>query len=294
MTKIHSRAASWALAGLAAAMLLAGCAVQQHSGGTVSVGIDDAELFGQTVAQFKLADGSDGRLRLHQGRYSIKLQRYFKVIPVDRAQAARLVSAQVLDGRSVLVLEKGAPGCPFQTQVMAIEGSEVLSWDLGDCRNAPQIQVSGGEMAFDFPQGQRLVRYIYRDRRLLRAEAQLPSAGPGQALASGLPERSGMPPSMNQTSAAGTGNGMPRHVPGLPHPVSVSQPQASASAASSPVALAQTAASATAGSATAQAAKPAAKPAAAPQPGPAPAPRQAAAPVFTTQEQKPIRIVLDK
>ena len=185
MTKIHSRAASWALAGLAAAMLLAGCAVQQHSGGTVSVGIDDAELFGQTVAQFKLADGSDGRLRLHQGRYSIKLQRYFKVIPVDRAQAARLVSAQVLDGRSVLVCWKRGTRMPLPDPGdgdRRQRGPELGL--LATAATRRKIQVPGGEMAFDFPAGQRLVRYIYRDRRLLRAEAQLPSAGPGQAPAS--------------------------------------------------------------------------------------------------------------
>lgn len=245
---------------LAAAAALAGCAVQGgQAGRPITVGLDEAELLGQTVASFKLADGGEGRLRLFNGRYTIKLQRHFKVLAVEQAQVAKVLAAEAVGGRTLLVVEKGTNGCPYKTQLFAIQGGEALSWDFGDCRTQPQMRFGADEATFDHVQGRRVTRFTYKDGRLLRGDFTLP------------PEPAALPPPA-QAQGSLPPLGGPRYVPGLP--VSA----AALLGAAAPAAVERPAATARPVSAAA----------------PAPAPRPAPAPVFTNQEQKPIRIVLDK
>lgn len=249
---------------LAAAVALAGCAVQGgQAGRPMTVGLDEAELLGQTVGSFKLADGGEGRLRLFNGRYTIKLQRHFKVLAVEQAQVAKVLAAEAVGGRTLLVVEKGTNGCPYKTQLFAIQGGEALSWDFGDCRTQPEMRFGADEATFDHVQGRRVTRFTYKDGRLLRGDFTLP------AEPAALP-----PPAQAQAQAQGSSPppGGPRYVPGLPGSAA---PLLGTAAPAAPERTAATA-------------RPA--PAAAPAPPPRPAP----APVFTSQEQKPIRIVLDK
>ena len=248
------------VAALSAVAMLAACAVQELPGGRVSVGVDDAELLGHTEATFQLADGSQARLRLYNGQYSIKLEHYLKVIPIEQAQLARMVSGYKVAGRTLLILEKSSSNCPYQTQVISIHSSEALSWDVGDCLSQPKIQVAPDQATFDFAQGDRTLRYIYKDNRLVKGDLFNPVyAGPTPvAPASAEPSN--------------------RYVPGLPL-----KADGVFAGTSTP-----TPAPTSAASATAVAAKPAA-----PRPAPAVAHR-AAAPVFAPQEQTAVRIVLDK
>lgn len=175
---------------------LSGCAVQNGPRGQVQFGLDDAELFGQTVESFKLADGSDGRLRVLGGKYSVKLQQQLKVVPIANATLVRVVSSRQIGGRTLLVLEKSERNCAYKTQLMSIQGAEVLSWDFGDCQNRPQATAYTDQATFDFVQPRRTVRYTYRDARLVRGEfatpIDLPAAtrpSPAEPPSASLPDR---------------------------------------------------------------------------------------------------------
>lgn len=252
------------------ALSLVGCAVQTLPGGKMQVGIDNAELLGQTLASFRLADGSEGRLRVLGGKYSIKLQKQFQVVDIARATMVRVASANEVGGRTLVVLEKSEANCNFKTHLLAIQGSEVLSWDFGDCRTQPLAAIAADQATFDFVQAQRTTRYTYRDARLTRGEFSNTA--------------NGYAPNSAYPAAAVDASG-PRYVPGPP--LAWSSPQArpassatagandAASVASSPRKAPVAATSVTA------AARPAALPSA----------KQMDFPV---QEQKPVRIVLDK
>jgi hypothetical protein len=247
----------WGWRGALASIAVSGCAVQSGPGQQAVIGLDAAELVGQTVAKFTLSDGSEGRLRVLNGAYSLKLQRYLKVIPVEQAQVARLVAAQAVGAQTLVVVEKGTSSCPYKTQLYAIQGREVLGWDFGDCQTKPEMRLGPDEATFDFVQGRRTTRFTFKESRLLRGDFATPTEPALAAPSTPLP--------------AG-----PRHVPGPP-----------VSAAS----LGLT------GTAAPPATAPRPAPTAAPVPAPAPvarAPAPPPAPVFTAQEQKPIRIVLDK
>ena len=49
--------------GLAAGVLLTGCAMTPNGRGGVMVGLDTAELFGTPISTFRLRDGTEGTLR---------------------------------------------------------------------------------------------------------------------------------------------------------------------------------------------------------------------------------------
>ena len=246
------------------AISLAGCAVQKGPGGKVAIGIDNAELLGQTVASFKLNDGSEGRLRVLAGKYSIKLQQWFRVVDIPNATAVRLVSSDSVGGRTLLVLEKTDRYCAYKTQVMSIKGADVLIWDMGDCRSRPEISIHEDQAFFDYVNGNRTTRFIYRDAALLRGEFSTSAIR--------RPAASSMAP------ASGPESG-PRYVPGPP--IAVTQPRGAAQSSTPPTNTAS-----------------------APRPSlgrtnPSPnsratLPEPARTLDFPTQEQKPIRIVLDR
>ena len=50
-------------AGIAAGLLLTGCAMQPNGRGGVLMSVDTAELFGTPISTFKLRDGTEGTLR---------------------------------------------------------------------------------------------------------------------------------------------------------------------------------------------------------------------------------------
>lgn len=231
-------------------IVLSGCAVQNGPRGKVQFGLDDAEIFGQTVESFKLADGGEGKLRVLGGKYSVKLEQQLKVVPIANATLVRVVSSDQIEGRTLLVLEKSERNCAYKTQLMSIQGAEVLSWDFGDCRNRPQATTYSDQATFDFVQPRRTVRYTYRDARLVRGEFPTPTT----------------------TSAATKPS--PIGSPSLPTPAeppaeNKSSPTASARGSSPERARPQTTM---------------------PRRAPPPSPK---ALDFPTQEQKPVRIVLD-
>lgn len=248
---------------LAASTLLGACAVQKNGRGQTQISFDEAEVFGQVVQSFRLPDGSEAKLRNLNGRYSIKLQKQLKVIPVDNAVVAEAHSVYTVGGRTVILLTKSSPQCRYQNQLIAIRDNEALNWDLGDCMHAPDVKAYADSMTIDYPRDSGgSTRFVYQEGRLRRGtySGAAPSAPP--------PGSSAMP-----SDAA-------RYQPGVPSaPIPGDRP---VTAATGP--------------------KPTSKPATdAPRTTkPAPATRTPAAPApakqleFQTQEQKPVRIILDK
>lgn len=261
----------------ALAALSAGCAVQPGRNGAPQFSLDEAALFGQVVQSFTLPDGSEARLRVAAGRHSLKLERQMRVIPVDNALTAEVHSVHTVGNRTVIVLTKSTSACPYQNQVIAWRGSEALSWDTGDCRHAPAVRLTAGTLALDYPQDNGgAQRFVYQDGRLDRgtlSAAQVAALAPAAGAAPG--NAAVVPPQAQ------------RYVPGLP-----AAPAAGAPAPSAAVAPPDRRTAATAPSADRPAVRPVA--AAVPVTAPAAPPRPSRPLDFQAQEQKPVRIILDK
>ncbi|SEO17138.1 hypothetical protein SAMN05428959_105136 [Duganella sp. CF517] len=162
-----------ALAALAAAIALGGCAVQSNGKGGILVGVDNAQLFGTTVGTFQVKSGAEGTLRRapNNGAFSVKLSGSMRVVPLPNAQSARIARVLDMGTRTVVVIETQERACPFKYQVLSIEGSDVLQWGIGNCGDRPRVEAAEGGQAlyFDFAANGRLQRNIYIDGRMLNA-----------------------------------------------------------------------------------------------------------------------------
>ncbi|MRS99676.1 hypothetical protein GJQ57_13580 [Ralstonia pickettii] len=199
---------------LGAAALLAGCAVNPNGRGGVQFGVDTTELFGTVVDTFKLQDGSDGTLRKDSGGYSLKLARYMRVIPLQNALTAKVARVDNIGDRTVLTIETQERNCPYKYVLLAVQGSDVLHWEFGNCKDRPRanLDTRNNALTFDMPGYGRLVRYTYADSRMLQSAVPVP---PGTDLnAKPFADASLRAPESSAGNApAGDGN---RYVPGLP------------------------------------------------------------------------------
>lgn len=199
---------------LGAAALLAGCAVNPNGRGGVQFGVDTTELFGTVVDTFKLQDGSDGTLRKDSGGYSLKLARYMRVIPLQNALTAKVARVDNIGDRTVLTIETQERNCPYKYVLLAVQGSDVLHWEFGNCKDRPRanLDTRNNALTFDMPGYGRLVRYTYADSRMLQSAVPVP---PGTDLnAKPFADASLRAPESSAGNApASDGN---RYVPGLP------------------------------------------------------------------------------
>ena len=190
------------------------CAVQTGPNGQLKIGLDDAEIFGRKIATFKTVDGGEGSLRVLNGRYSMKLHSYAKIIPIDNVMTARILRTDHIDGRTVVILEKGERYCNYKYTVMSILGNEVLSWDVGDCNTQAQLSADEHNVYLDFASRYSTARYAYRDMRLLRGEI------PAGAIAATTPAAPNLtkPNNTRTVNTANTNNAVtgPRYQPPLP------------------------------------------------------------------------------
>ncbi|WP_294636396.1 hypothetical protein [uncultured Aquabacterium sp.] len=265
---------------LAATTLLTACAVQPDRQGRLQFQVDNAELFGQTVDAFRMPDGSEARLRVLNGQYSIKLQKYLRVIPLDKATTVKVQSVSLVNGRTLIVLDKAERNCNFKTHLISLQGAEVLAWDFGDCNTVPVVNTYADAATFDFAYPNKTIRFTYQDARLLRADYAGPPPGAPAAAAGPLP----------RTAA--------RHQPGLPSAPTTERPSGTRAAATGPAPAPSGTARNTAAPATASTTPARRTPAAAGSGGSSnptrvAGPAPAGAMNFPAQEQKPVRIVLD-
>jgi len=166
--------------------LLSGCAVQGQLGKDMRFGIDNAALFGRTIDEFVLPDGSGASVREFEKRYSVKLNSWQRVVGIDNATSVRFRSSQQVDGYTLIVLDKTERNCPYKTHLLAVKGAEVRSWDFGNCRTQPLVAVTGDTAQFDVADGSRTTRYEFSEGRLLYGQLRPrpPSQGPAPAIAS--------------------------------------------------------------------------------------------------------------
>ncbi|MDN2717421.1 hypothetical protein [Janthinobacterium sp. SUN120] len=163
--------------GLAAGVLLTGCAMTPNGRGGVLMGLDTAELFGTPISTFRLRDGTEGTLRKDpKGKYSIKLSQAFRVVPLDKAITARVARVENVGERTVVIVETQERGCAYRYEVLAFQGTDVLQWTVGNCNDRPRVELAadGKSLNIDFPNYNRLARMIYTDSRLLNASVPVP------------------------------------------------------------------------------------------------------------------------
>ena len=194
--------------------LLVGCAVNPNGRGGVQFGMDTTELFGTVVDTFKLQDGSDGTLRKDSGGYSLKLARYMRVIPLQNALTAKVARVDSIGDRTVLTIETQERNCPYKYVLLAVQGSDVLHWEFGNCKDRPRanLDTRNNALTVDMPGYGRLVRYTYADNRMLQSTVPV---APGTDLnTKPFADASLRAPEGSAGNApAGDGN---RYVPGLP------------------------------------------------------------------------------
>jgi hypothetical protein len=251
---------------LSFAIIISGCAIQKDRSGALKFEVDEAAILGNTLQTFRLPDGSEARLREANGRISLKLQKQMTVIPIDNAVLAEARSVASVGGRTLIIVTKAMQGCTYTTQLIAIQGREVLTWDIGDCTHAPTMQVVGDTAFFDHRQDNgSILRFVYQNGRI------------GRTNISSQTQQSNTQPvaPVSDPANAIVPLGAPRYRPSLPVEVSRSESPASTEA----VPRSNTASSATA------------RPVASTRPS---SPSPAKALEFPTQELKPIRIILDK
>jgi pyruvate/2-oxoglutarate dehydrogenase complex dihydrolipoamide acyltransferase (E2) component len=192
------------LTGTALAASLAGCAVQPNGRGGMLVGVDSAELFGETVGTFALPNGQQGVLRRdsRQNGFSVKLGGTFRVVSLPNLLTARIAYAAQVGERTVAVIETQERNCPYKYVVLAIQGTDVLQWAVGNCRDRAQIALAGDGQALylDLPAGRQWQRYVYADQRLVRTEVAPP---PAAAPLPRMPGADAPRPAVAGTPAAG-------------------------------------------------------------------------------------------
>lgn len=165
------------IAGVAAGVLLTGCAMTPNGRGGVLMGLDTAELFGTPISTFVLRDGTEGILRKDpQGKYSIKLSQAFRVVPLANAITAHVARVENVGQRTVVIVETQERGCAYRYEVLAFQGTDVLQWTVGNCKDRPRVEVAADakSLNIDFPDYNRLSRMVYTDNRLLNASVAVP------------------------------------------------------------------------------------------------------------------------
>lgn len=161
-----------------ALLILNGCAITQTRQG-YQFGLDGAVLFGTPVSSFKLADGTDGTLRRSpNGEYSLKLQQYFRVLPLPNVQGARISQVATVGGRTSILVETQEKNCALRYSLFSIDGGNVRNWVFGTCNDRPRVFLEDGKQLFDFPAGRSLTRYVLTEVGLTRQQLDPP---PGYA-----------------------------------------------------------------------------------------------------------------
>lgn len=202
---------------LTAALLAAGCAVQPNNRGGLLIGVDTAELFGKQLGGFRLADGTPGSLRHDPstGAFSVKIGSY-RVVPLPNAVGARIAMVAQVESRLVVIVETQERNCNYKYTLMAIEGTDVLQWGFGNCRDRPQatLDEDGRAIYIDFPEYNSLKRYSYMDQRLYSGVAPAPA---GLNLAARPFADENLRPAYPVAPARGDARSNPGNVPGRPN-----------------------------------------------------------------------------
>lgn len=155
------------------ALGIGGCAINVNQWGQINVGFDQAQLTGTEIASFTLPEGGSATLRKLKDRYSLKIDRYFRVIEIGPGVKARMLSTSKVGAYSLIWIEKQLKdcryGCAYSTVLIAIKGFEVKVWEINGNSDVPNITITPNAAAIDVPDvlstGQ-LQRYVFSDGNL--------------------------------------------------------------------------------------------------------------------------------
>ncbi|SIP96947.1 hypothetical protein SAMN05880566_101282 [Janthinobacterium sp. TND4EL3] len=223
--------------GLAAGVLLTGCAMTPNGRGGVMVGLDTAELFGTPISTFRLRDGTEGTLRKDpQGKYSIKLSQAFRVVPLANAITARVARVENVGERTVVIVETQERSCAYRYEVLAFQGTDVLQWTVGNCNDRPRVELAadGKSLNIDFPNYNRLSRMIYTDNRLLNASVAVPPGVDTRAQPFADDALRGTGPAIATLPGSGSDSGRVIPAPPAAAPVPAAAPKAGSRASAKP------------------------------------------------------------
>ena len=189
------------------ALALSGCAVQQTGPrGKMSIGLDNAALLGTDHAKFKLGDDSEGTLRSLNGVYSLKLERFFRVISLGKRKDVQLERAVQIGDRTVLVLNQLDERNCIKTAVLAIRGSEVLNWEVqpSNCRTLPTVGVMDGRLVLLYADH----AFVYDNSKLTKVKLppQPPEPTPPSRQPRQSPQKTDKPSTRSNPTRAAAAN----------------------------------------------------------------------------------------
>lgn len=189
------------------ALALSGCAVQQNGPrGKMSIGLDNAALLGTDHAKFKLGDDSEGTLRSLNGVYSLKLERFFRVISLGKRKDVQLERAVQIGDRTVLVLNQLDERNCIKTAVLAIRGSEVLNWEVqpSNCRTLPTVGVMDGRLVLLYADH----AFVYDNSKLTKVKLppQPPEPTPPSRQPRQSPQKADKPSTRSNPTRAAAAN----------------------------------------------------------------------------------------
>ena len=177
---------SGGLLSAAFALVVQGCAVQVGPNGHRVVGVDQAELLGRKTEIFTLPGGATGALRAIGSQYSLKLDQYFRVLPIGQAKTVRVVKVEQVGDRSTVLVEISDNSCDYRYQLFSIKEDDVLTWNFyGDCKTPATLMKVENEQQFDFRSSYQVTRFTHRDSRFFRRD--IPLSKPQQVMPSTPP-----------------------------------------------------------------------------------------------------------
>ena len=141
-----------------AVLATTGCAVSQDAKNGTRFALDTAAILGTELARFTLTDNSEGTFRKLGDVYSLKLEKFQKVISLGKARQGRLDRGFQIDGRTVLVIHlQTNDGC-IKTQLLSIRDSQALQWQVtpSDCKSIPTVALINNQLVLSYS-GSRFV-----------------------------------------------------------------------------------------------------------------------------------------
>ncbi len=158
---------------LVATTINSGCAINVNPWGQINFGFDQALISGKEQSSFTLPDGGSVTLRKLKNNYSIKIDRYFRVIEIGPGQKARILSTTKVGDYTLVWVEKQLNDCSqrclYSTVLIAVNGFEVKVWEINGEDDVPYITVTPAAAAIDVPgvaSAGKLKRYVFSNGHL--------------------------------------------------------------------------------------------------------------------------------
>ena len=147
-----------------AVLATTGCAVSQDAKNRTRFALDTAAILGTELARFTLTDNSEGTFRKLGDAYSLKLEKFQKVIALGNARQGRLDRGFQIDGRTVLVIHMQTNDGCIKTQLLSIRDSQALHWQVtpSDCKSIPTVTLNKDQLVLSYSGS----RFVYAEGQL--------------------------------------------------------------------------------------------------------------------------------